>query len=127
MNPFGSLRSDHTFKRAFRDMQMSLAFCCVDPLELTSVPSVPDYILRMIKFSCDNCGSARCSCVSSALPCTVFCRCDDSNECLNSRNASVQVPDSDDAIRKMTNKGITMLCQHIYNSCTIALPANKQC
>ena len=40
----------------------------------TRVPPAPDYILRMIKCSCGNCGSARCSCVSSALPCTVFCR-----------------------------------------------------
>ena len=62
----------------------------------TRVPPAPDYILRMIKCSCGNCGSARCSCVSSALPCTVFCRCDVSNDCLNSRNASVEVPDSDD-------------------------------
>ena len=62
----------------------------------TRVPPAPDYILRMIKCSCGNCGSARCSCVSSALPCTVFCRCDGSNDWLNSRNASVQVPDSDD-------------------------------
>ena len=62
----------------------------------TSVPPAPDYILRMIKCSCGSCGSARCSCVSSALPCTVFCRCDGSNDCLNSRNASVEVPDSDD-------------------------------
>ena len=30
-------------------------------------------------------------------------------------------------IRKVTNKGITMLCQHIYNSCTIAISANEQC
>ena len=62
----------------------------------TRVPPAPDYILRMIKCSCGNCGSARCSCVSSALPCTVFCRCDGSNDCLNSRNAYVEVLDSDD-------------------------------
>ena len=42
----------------------------------TSVPLAPDYILRMIKCSSENCGSARSSCVSSALPCNVFCRCD---------------------------------------------------
>ena len=29
----------------------------------TSVPPAPDYILRMIKCSSENCGSARCSCV----------------------------------------------------------------
>ena len=40
-----------------------------------------------------------------------------------SRNASVQVPIM---IRKLTNKGITMLCQHIYNSCTIAISTNEQ-
>ena len=33
------------------------------------VPSAPDYISIMIKCSCENCGSARCSCVSSGLPC----------------------------------------------------------
>ena len=41
------------------------------------VPPAPDYISIMIKCSCENCGSARCSCVSSE------------------PNASVQVPDSD--------------------------------
>ena len=53
------------------------------------LPSAPDYISIMINCSCENCGSARCSCVSSGLPCrpTVFCRCDDSNECLNSRRS----------------------------------------
>ena len=33
----------------------------------TSVPPTPDYILRMIKCSYENCGSARCSCLSTAL------------------------------------------------------------
>ena len=33
------------------------------------VPSAPDYIAIMSKCSCENCGSARCSCVSSSLPC----------------------------------------------------------
>ena len=95
----------------------------------TSVPSVPDYILRMIKCSSENCGSARCSCVSPALPCTVFCRCDGSNECLNSRNASVQVPYSD-GDRKMTNKRIIMLRQHIYDSlcdCNISISTMLIC
>ena len=67
------------------------------------VPPAPDYILRMIKCSCGNCGSARCSCVSSALPCTVFCRCDGSNVMLPLK-CQIQM-----MIRKMTNKGITML------------------
>ena len=58
------------------------------PVKLpTGVPSAPDYILIMIKCSCENCGSARCSCVSSALRCTVFCRGDGSNECLECRRA----------------------------------------
>ena len=85
------------------------------------VPSAPDYIISiMIKCSCENCGSARCSCVSYVLPCrpTVFCRCDDSNECLNSRRGlmllckcQIQI-----VIRKITNKGIAMICQHINDS-----------
>ena len=101
---------------------------------LTGVPPAPDYISVMIKCSCENCGSARCSCVSSAVRCvlsfadamavssavrcTVFCGCDGSNECLNSRRGimrlckcQIQI-----AIRKMTNKGIAMLCQHINDS-----------
>ena len=54
----------------------------------TSVPPTSDYILRMIKCSYENSGSARCSCLSCA---PVYC-----NACLNSCNASVQVPYSDD-------------------------------
>ena len=52
------------------------------------------------------------------------------NGCLNTNNITVvlllckchiQI-----MIRKLTNKGITMLCQQIYNSCTIAISANQQ-
>ena len=39
---------------------------------------------------------ADAACVSYALLCTVFCWCDESNECLNSRNDSVSVLDSYD-------------------------------
>ena len=55
----------------------------------TSVPPTPDYILRMIKCSCENCGSARCSCLSYAPLFIVM-------HVLTVVNASVQVPDSDD-------------------------------
>ena len=67
------------------------------PLMLPSdVPPAPDSILKLIKCSCENCGSARCSCVSSGLPCTVFCKCEGSNDCTNGRNTSVQVSTPDD-------------------------------
>ena len=61
----------------------------------TIVPLAHDYISKMITCSRENRGSAQCPYLSSALPCTVFRRCDDINECLKSRNASAQVPDSD--------------------------------
>ena len=86
----------------------------------SSVPPTPDYILRMIKCSCVNCGSARCSCLSSALlfiamhvltVVMLLCKC------------QIQMMK-----RKVTNKGFTMLCQQcniMYNSCTISISANK--
>ena len=70
----------------------------------------------MIRCSCENCGSARCSCVSSAVRCTVFCRCHGSNECLNSRRGLMLLSRIQIAIRKMTNKGIALSCQHINDS-----------
>lgn len=59
-------------------------------------PPAPDYVLKLIKCSCGNCGSSRCSCVSARLPCTVFCKCEGGGDCLNSRNLSVSTPDDDD-------------------------------
>jgi len=67
------------------------------PLMLPSdVPPAPDSILKLIKCSYENCGSARCSCVSFGLPCTVFCKCEGCNDCTNGRNTSVQVSTPDD-------------------------------
>ena len=98
----------------------------------TSVPLAPDYILRMIKCSCENCViSPKLVRIISALMYRLL-HVRWRNECLNTNNyrglvlllskCHIQI-----MIRKMTNKGITMLCQHIYNSCTIAISANQQC
>ena len=61
----------------------------------TSVPLAPEYIMRMMKLGVrmTTVDLADAACVSYALLCTVFCWCDDSNECLNSRNASVSALD----------------------------------
>ena len=83
----------------------------------TSVPPTPDYLLRMIKCSHENCGSARYLCLSHALLFTVMnvltvvmlmCKC------------QIQMMK-----RQVTNKGFTMLCQHMYNYCTIVMSANQ--
>ena len=89
---------------------------------------------KPFKCSCEKCWSARCSCVSSALTCrpTLFCRRDDSNECLNSRRGlmllckcQIQI-----VIRRMTNTRIAMICQHINDSlsdCYIIKPTMLIC
>jgi hypothetical protein len=55
----------------------------------SNVPSAPDYILKLIKCSCKNCATSQCSCVSAGLPCTIFCRCEGADECLNSKNVNI--------------------------------------
>ena len=85
-------------------------------LPKSSVPLAPDYISTMINCSCENCGSTRSSCVSYALSCTVLCLCDD---VMLLCKCQIQT-----MIRKINNYGITMLCQNIYNSCTIAISGN---
>ena len=61
----------------------------------TSVPPAPDYISSMIKCSCENCGSARKLMRIICAPMYRLMQVRWRNECLNSCNASVQVPDSD--------------------------------
>ena len=95
----------------------------------TSVSLAPDYILRMIKCWCENCGSARSSFVSSVITWTVFCMSNGVTNYLNTNNIVLLLCKCHIRImiRKMTNTEITMLCQQIYNSCTIAISANQQC
>ena len=52
--------------------------------QLTSRPSVPDSCAELVSCGCmKNCGTQRCSCRKSNLPCTGACKCSNSEGCRN--------------------------------------------
>ena len=59
-------------------------------------PAAPDYILKLIRCSCQSCKSLRCSCSSSKLPCTVFCNCEGGVDCFNDQNRTIMQDSSEE-------------------------------
>ena len=43
----------------------------------------PEYILKLIKCTCEHCSTAKCSCATARLQCSVFCKCDGGSQCRN--------------------------------------------
>jgi len=62
----------------------------------SNILSAPDYILKLVRCNCANCSSARCSCASARLPCTMFCQCDGSAECCNEHTKEMEQIPSDE-------------------------------
>ena len=58
--------------------------------------AAPESILKLIKCTCQNCKSARCSCSSAMLPCTIFCSCEGGLDCCNEHTRTVVENDDDD-------------------------------
>ncbi len=65
----------------------------------TTVPDgvtlAPDDIMSVIKCNCEGasaCRNMRCSCNRSKLPCTLFCKCEAGDECLNELTKTVVTP-----------------------------------
>ena len=55
----------------------------------------PDKIMTLIKCNCKGtsaCRNKRCSCNRSKLPCTLFCKCNAGDECLNELTKTVALP-----------------------------------
>ena len=58
--------------------------------------AAPDCILKLIKCTCENCKSARCSCSSAMLPCTIFCSCEGGLDCHNEHTKTAAEDEDDD-------------------------------
>ena len=52
--------------------------------------AAPEYILKLMKCSCEHCSSAKCLCAAARLQCSVFCKCDGGTQCRNPEKLIVE-------------------------------------